>query len=92
VHHTVSFTKLKKELFKKLNLPIHKTMEDYTQDQIELLIITFKQLHQDIEGIPIETNLHKLFHSKYGRENFTYEDLLEFKQNYLNGLYIINQS
>lgn len=84
IHHTIPFYMMRDDVLNSLNLPIYKTVEEYTQEQLELIVSSFNELHKNLEGVPLKKEIHILFHSIYGKGYTSFEELLEFKENYLN--------
>lgn len=84
VHHAKPFHVIRDEVINQLGFQNKKFLKDYTQEELDLLIDTFRSKHDEIVGIPIHKDLHKLFHRLYGFQT-TLEDYQEFKQRYLNG-------
>ena len=82
IHHLYSFNKILKETLDVLNIEIHNTIGDYTNDELIKLTNTFLKLHEKYGfGIPINKKLHNLYHSitlSYGDDN-TPEQFEEFK-------------
>ena len=82
IHHLYSFNKILKETIDILNIEIHNTIGDYTNDELIKLTNTFLKLHEKYGfGIPINKKLHNLYHSitlSYGDDN-TPEQFEEFK-------------
>lgn len=86
VHHEKPFNIIRDEIIKELNFPIYKSIGEYTQLELQLLIDKMFEVHQSLRGFPIREDLHKLFHKLYGYdETVSLSDLLEFKQRYLIG-------
>lgn len=74
LHHIRGFSLLLEESIDLLNFPIYEKIEDYTKNQLDLLVNSFFFL-QDYyqEYICISETIHKDFHSKYGYGNNTKE-------------------
>jgi len=84
IHHVKPFHKLRDEMLEELKIPVYKTVGEYTQKQLDLMVENLKAKHADTMGVPIERDIHTLFHKIYGYET-NKEDLIEFKMEYLNG-------
>lgn len=85
VHHTKQFSVIRDEVLKVLNLPHHTLIGDYTSNELEAIVNLFRQRHEEVVGVPLKKEVHKLFHMIYGKKNTTMEDLIEFKARFLSG-------
>ena len=82
VHHLIPFSKLRDYVFDKLNMP-YKLPEDYTEEEMDLIMDMLIEYHELLLGIPLNKTIHKEFHSIYG-VNAQITDLLDFKIDYRN--------
>lgn len=86
VHHTKPFNIIRDEVLNKLNVPIHQFIKDYNQQTLNKIVDLFIEEHNKKLGVPIKKELHKLFHNIYGwDEMVSFNDVIEFKERYLNG-------
>lgn len=80
IHHLYNFSDILKETLDIVKLPIYKNISAYTQEELELIKSTCLKLHYKYGlGICLTEDLHKEFHSIYGKRNNTLEQYLEFK-------------
>jgi transposase len=84
IHHTKPFHVIRDEAIKELGLDTNEYVSDYSNEQIKELVNLFNEKHQEVLGIPLHKDLHKLFHKLYGFDT-TIEDYKEFKQRYYEG-------
>lgn len=86
LHHTQGFNLIVKEVFNETKLPIHKIIEDYTQDELDLLSKTCLEIHYKYGlGVCLNKDLHKKFHKLYGNKNNTLEQYKDFKSKIISG-------
>lgn len=85
IHHTKPFYVLRDEAFAELKLPMRETIGEYSQEEKEEIKLKFIEKHADFVGIPLNKEIHILFHQLYGTINTTMDDLKEFKERYLSG-------
>lgn len=85
VHHQINFSDILDETLKDLNLDYQEKVEDYGDDLQNIIDLCLKKHYEYELGIVMLKDIHKLFHSVYGIKNNTMEQVLEFKQDYLNG-------
>jgi hypothetical protein len=86
IHHTIPFYMMRDDVLNSLNLPIYQTVEEYTQEELESIVSNFNEFHESIEGVPLKKEIHTIFHSIYGKGYTSFEELLEFKENYLKSI------
>lgn len=84
VHHSIPHHQIRDEVLLKLNLPFKKYVNEYSEDELKLILSLYLELHKEIVGIPMLKGVHKLFHNLYGI-NANYEDYLKFKERWNNG-------
>jgi len=79
VHHLYPYYKLIKDTLNNLNLPIYNKIDEYTDEELNLIEDKFLELHYNYGfGVPITNELHNEFHKIYGRKDFTPENFQEF--------------
>ncbi len=67
IHHLTSFRLIVDELFERVDLPVYKTIGDYTEAQRAQLIGELQILHvKHGLGVCLRKDVHKLFHDLYG--------------------------
>ena len=87
IHHVVNFNSIVADIVKELDLPTYDNISSYSENELNDMVDLCMSKHREIGyGIPMKTELHKLFHSKYGYKQNNYEQLVEFKQLYLKGV------
>lgn len=80
VHHVTSFSNIRDFVFNKLNLK-YKNIEEYSESELNLINELMEEYHKLSIGVPLEKNIHKLLHMKYGSSP-NIENLIEFKLEY----------
>ena len=86
IHHLYSFNKILKETLEELDLPIHKEINDYTNNEMNLIKEIIIKKHTEYPlGICLCKEVHALYHKIYGRNDNTPEQFDEFKVRYNNG-------
>ena len=86
VHHLVAFSTIVIEAHNLHNIQIKPQVKDYTQEELKLLEEYVGSWHKDnSNGIVLSEDVHKLFHSLYGKGENTPEQYIEFKERYLAG-------
>jgi hypothetical protein len=78
VHHLISFAKIFKEVIENNNFTIKNDISEYTNEELEYIVLKFREEHDKNLGVCIHPKLHKLFHSIYGVINFSPEDFYDF--------------
>lgn len=82
VHHAnpdKPFHKIVKEAFEITEIEYQRSLDYYTKDQIEKLVMTCSELHFRYGlGIPLTKELHQEFHKIYGYIGWTNEDFERF--------------
>lgn len=84
IHHTMPFHKIRNNALRICDFDYKTNVSDFTDDQIEKIVIVFNELHKEVIGYPITKELHRKFHKLYGfdtKEN----DFLKFKEVLENG-------
>lgn len=85
VHHVNSFNKIFNEIASKIGI-INKKLSDIPKEEMPKIVKFFVEEHNKI-AIPVvlTKEIHRLFHSQYGRLDNTPEQFEEFKIRYYNG-------
>lgn len=81
VHHVENFSDIFYKAVKELDLPDYKYTSMYLTQELLDLEIKIRELHR-IKGVVLLKHVHKLFHNKYGITNNTWEQIIEFKEDY----------
>lgn len=83
IHHLYGFDKILEETLNILDIDREKTIQDYSDEELFNLKNTCIELHKKYPlGVCLRTDVHDLFHQKYGKGNNTPEQFEEFKLNY----------
>lgn len=83
IHHLYSFHKILEETINETKLPIHPKVSDYTKEELKTLEDKCLEIHYRYPlGICLTKEVHKKFHSIYGKENNIPEQFEEFKTKY----------
>lgn len=86
LHHTYSFSSMINDTLKELNIPVFECVNKYSDKELELIENKCTELHYKFGyGVPLNMEIHKLFHKIYGKHNNTPEQFEEFKSRFLNG-------
>lgn len=83
IHHTIPFHRIRDIILKITDLQV-KSVEEYTESELTLMVECMLDIHKNIVGIPLTKSIHKLFHKEYGH-NCDIVDLYNFKIRYLKG-------
>lgn len=82
-HHLVGFGTIVNETLEKCNLPIYKTIGEYTSEELKFIGDTCLELHYKYGlGVCLTSDIHTKFHQEYGYGDNTPEQFEEFKKNY----------
>jgi len=84
VHHITPFHEIRDRALTEIGVEMRASIADYDDETMRSLRNKVAELHDQEEGFVLATHIHKLFHSLYGFKT-TKEDLLEFKERYING-------
>lgn len=84
IHHSEPFYKVRDNALKELGLELRSEIGDYTEGELSEIVSLVLEKHNEIAGVPLKKNVHKLFHKIYGYGG-TLSDLYEFRERYLNG-------
>ena len=83
VHHVIkNFSDILKEVMDELGLELKdKKYIDFTEEEIEKIMESVRKKHYQYGyGVPLDADLHREFHSKYGNKNNTVEQFIEFAE------------
>lgn len=79
VHHLHNFNNIIYESLNELNLEMRKNYTLYTQTELRQLVKVCRKLHYRYGlGVPLSKEIHREFHSIYGKKNNNNEQFLEF--------------
>ena len=82
IHHLYNFSDILYELFNIVDLEIKDVISEYSDDELELLKAKCLELHYKYGlGVCLTEELHKEFHSIYGKKKNTVDQYVEFKNN-----------
>jgi hypothetical protein len=85
VHHLYPFHKIVYETLISLNLPLHKYVNEYSNDElVEIIKICLEMHYNHGLGVCLDQKYHSFFHQIYGYSNTTEEDFNDFKQKFYN--------
>lgn len=83
IHHKYSFNSILKETLDLVNIDDRESIDDYTDDELKLILNTFKSIQSRYPlGACVTKKIHTLFHQTYGYGNNTPEQWDEFLENY----------
>lgn len=86
VHHLHGFNMIVEEAHVVNNIEVKPQAKDYTKEELQLLENYILEWHKDTSnGVLLCNEVHKLFHSLYGKGNNTPKQFEEFKERYFNG-------
>ena len=67
IHHIYGLNLILKETLKDLNINIKETMDDYTDQELRLILDAFRTKQNNYPlGVCLTSDIHKQFHDKYG--------------------------
>lgn len=84
IHHSTPFHVVRNKVLGELNLPFLNKVAKYKEEELNAIVERLREYHEDIIGVPLREDIHKLFHHIYGYDVTPY-DLSEFKARYLAG-------
>lgn len=84
IHHTKPFHMIRDEILQYLKIDVRDNISQYTKEELLSIVDELKTRHKSLEGIPLKTEIHRLFHKIYGSKT-TLKDLEEFKKRYNAG-------
>lgn len=86
IHHLYSFKQIVRETLDSLNFEYTKTLESFTEDEIEIIRdLIIKNNKKYGLGVCLTKEVHKLFHDIYGYGDNTPEQFKEFTVRFTNG-------
>lgn len=87
VHHLTSFNIIIEELFDTSKLTIEQNISNYSRKELDSIVVQFKALHDEKYplGVCLDSELHEIFHQKYGRGDNTPKQFDEFVKRYQQG-------
>ncbi|ULT58709.1 hypothetical protein L1999_09345 [Neobacillus drentensis] len=88
IHHPKSFETIRDEVMKELGFYERKKLDNYNQDEIQLILEKLELRNEEILGIPLKKEIHILFHKLYGRKNNTPQQFDEFKNRWEKGEFV----
>ena len=82
VHHLDrTFSSIVYEALDTLNLKFYKTIDKYSQDELDKLVQLVKDIHKDVKGMVLTVEIHSRIHKKFGYDA-PKEEVLLFKKNF----------
>lgn len=86
VHHIYNYSDILIETLNELNLDVRESISLYSDKELKDIENLLIHKHYDYGlGIPLTSKVHDLFHKLYGKTKNTYEQIEEFKNNYIKG-------
>lgn len=87
VHHLYNFSAIRDRALDELGFRnrVYKKMSSFTDIEFNSILKLVIQYNDEVDGITLEEEVHKLFHKTYGRTYNTPEQMEEFKQRYQAG-------
>jgi len=82
LHHVTPFNEIVNEAVLNLKLDRLESANQYSENDIKQLKRMVIDLHKNVEGVPLNKNIHIEFHNQYGYHGATKEQLIEFKNSY----------
>lgn len=87
IHHLIPFNRIVTEVLTELDLNIKSNIKDYTEYELESILLKFKEYHIKYgTGVCLCKKEHDLLHKYYGKLHITPENYYEFKNNRLKEL------
>lgn len=88
IHHIHGLNLILNETLSELNIEIKKSMNDYTDDELKIILKLFRIKQSNYHlGVCLTKDIHMLFHNKYGYGNNTIEQWNEFVSDFKSGKY-----
>ena len=85
-HHLKAFSTIVLEAHQINNIEVKDQVKDYTQEELKLLEEYVGSWHKDnSNAVVLSEDVHKLFHSLYGKGENTPEQFEEFRERYITG-------
>lgn len=79
IHHMNGFNDIVMRTMEIVNLPIHENISMYSDDELETIRLVCLKLHvAEGFGVPLTNDIHKEFHSIYGRGGNTIDQFIDF--------------
>lgn len=79
IHHLYSYGAILDEAIENLKMPLYKTIDGYSSEELTSLRLEMKSLHKKYGlGVCLTQEEHKKFHKKYGYGDNTPEQFKEF--------------
>ena len=83
-HHLKAFSTIVLDAHNLHNIKVKDQVKNYTDEELQLLEEYVASWHKDnSNGIVLSEDVHKLFHSLYGKGDNTPEQFEEFRQRYM---------
>lgn len=88
IHHIYGLNLILDEAMKELNINIKMNFNDYSPDELRLILNTFRQKQSNYPlGICLSKQIHVQFHNKYGYGFNTIDQWTEFVKDFKLGKY-----
>lgn len=85
IHHVIGFDDIVNAVFDEYNIEL-KEFDKYSVEELNNILKIFINEHDKYPlGVCLREDIHKLFHKIYGKHNNSYEQLLEFINDYNDG-------
>ena len=82
VHHLDRpFESIVKDAHKQLGIKFHKFVDQYDKSDMDALVKLIKEMHKDVQGIVLTSDIHQRIHDKFGK-NPTQEQVRSYKKGY----------
>jgi len=86
VHHVKPFSEIVKETVNELSLPSHQNISHYSENELnEISKLCIRKHYEYGLGIPLDSNIHDLFHEEYSVFYFDEDDFYEFIERFKGG-------
>lgn len=83
IHHLYGLNLILNETLDKLNIKIRNNINDYTQEELNNILSTFRKIQSNYPlGVCLTKEIHRKFHEVYGYGNNTEEQWNEFVKKY----------
>lgn len=83
IHHLYGLNNIIKEIFQEVNIPIHKNIKLYSNEELFVLVEKCIEIHNRYPlGVCLCKKVHNQFHKKYGYGSNTPKQFEEFKNNF----------
>lgn len=92
IHHLYPLNKIINDSLNELGLEKNNFIGDYSENEFRPILNKILELHyRHPLGVCLRKDIHVLFHKKYGRENCTPQDFLDFHEQIKNGKIVIKK-